>query len=60
VGQVTEVNEAICEARPVPPAAARDDGLLPPGGKKGLRAALAAEASAEVARLAAAAIRSLG
>jgi hypothetical protein len=34
VGQVTEVNEAICEARPGP-AAAGDDGPLPPGGEKG-------------------------
>jgi hypothetical protein len=34
VGQVTEVNDAICEARPAP-AGARDDGPLPPGGEKG-------------------------
>jgi hypothetical protein len=36
VGQVTEVNEAICESRPVsPPGAAGDDGTPPPGGEKG-------------------------
>jgi hypothetical protein len=37
VGQVTEVNEAICEARPVwPPVAAGGDGSpSPPGGEKG-------------------------
>jgi hypothetical protein len=34
VGQVTEVNEAICEARPAP-AAAGGDGPLPAGGEKG-------------------------
>jgi len=34
VGQVTEVNEAICEARPAPPGAG-DDFPLPPGGEKG-------------------------
>ena len=32
--QIVEVNEAICEARPVPPGAA-DDGSPPAGGKKG-------------------------
>jgi hypothetical protein len=37
VGQVTEVNEAICGARPVsPPGAAGGDGSpSPPGGEKG-------------------------
>jgi hypothetical protein len=35
VGQVTEVNEAICEARPIRPAAADDEGPLPPGGERG-------------------------
>src|SRR6266851_9875731 len=37
VGQVTEVSEAICEARPVsPPGAAGGDGSpSPPGGEKG-------------------------
>jgi hypothetical protein len=34
VGQVTEVNGAICEARPAP-AGAGDDFPLPPGGEKG-------------------------
>ncbi len=59
VGQVTEVNEAICEARPVsPPGAAGGDGAPPP--VRGLRADLQAEASAEIGRLAAAAARSLG
>ena len=55
------VNEAICEARPTSPSgAAGDDGSLRPGEKGGLRDALAAEASAEIRRLAAAAARSLG
>jgi hypothetical protein len=36
VGQVTDVNEAICEARPVsPPGVAGDDGSPPSGGEKG-------------------------
>ena len=36
VGQVAEVNEAICEARPVaPPGAAGDDDAPAPGGEKG-------------------------
>lgn len=36
VGQVTDVSEAICQARPVsPPGAAGDDGPPPPGGEKG-------------------------
>ncbi len=35
VGQVTQVNEAICEARPVLPDGAGDDGPLPLGGEKG-------------------------
>jgi hypothetical protein len=36
-GQIVAVNEAICEARPVPPAAAGDSGgsLPAPGGEKG-------------------------
>jgi hypothetical protein len=36
-GQIVAVNEAICEARPVPPAAAGDSGgsLPGPGGEKG-------------------------
>ena len=49
--QIVQVNEAICEARPVPsPAAAGgDDGAPPAGrGKRGLWEALAAEASAEI------------
>jgi hypothetical protein len=35
-GQIVQVNEAICEARPDPPAAAGDgdDGAPPPGGEK--------------------------
>jgi len=34
--QIVHVNEAICEARPVPPgAAAGDEAPLPPGGEKG-------------------------
>jgi hypothetical protein len=34
--QIVQVNEAICEARPVwPPGAAGDDGAPPPGGEKG-------------------------
>jgi hypothetical protein len=33
--QIVEVNEAICEARPVRPAAAGDDSLSPPGGERG-------------------------
>ena len=52
VEQVTEVNEAICEARPL----ARPAGGPPRRrGKGGLCEALAAEAAAEVGRLAAAA-----
>jgi uncharacterized protein DUF6788 len=36
VGQVTEVNEAICETRPAaPPGAAGDDVPSAPGGEKG-------------------------
>ena len=59
VGQVTEVNEAICEARP----AGRARPALPPapGGEKGGSAtALAAEKAAEVGRLAAEAARVAG
>jgi hypothetical protein len=34
--QIVQVNEAICEVRPVsPPGAAGDDGAPPPGGEKG-------------------------
>src|SRR3984893_14130369 len=36
VGQVTEVNEALCEARPVtPPGSSSDAGLSGTGGEKG-------------------------
>ena len=60
--QIVQVNEAICEARPVsPPGRRGDDGAPPPGGEKGGSAtALEAEASAEIGRLAAEAARSLG
>jgi hypothetical protein len=34
VGQVTEVNEAICDARPVPPPDAGDGDLSGTGGEK--------------------------
>jgi hypothetical protein len=34
-GQIAEVNEAICEARPTQPAAAGDGGLSPSGGERG-------------------------
>jgi Family of unknown function (DUF6788) len=56
--QIVEVHEAICEARPVTPSA----GESPAGaaGLGGLRAGIAAEAVAEVERLAALASRSLG
>ena len=59
-GQVTEVNEAICDARPAAPLAGAA-GRTPPGwrGKRGLFRALAEE-SAEIGRLAAEAARSLG
>ena len=52
--QIVEVNEEICEARPV-----GRHGMRPPGGgrKGGLCDALAREKAAEVARLAAAAAR---
>jgi len=33
--QIVAVNEAICEARPVPSAAVGDPGSPPPGGEKG-------------------------
>jgi Family of unknown function (DUF6788) len=58
VGQVTEVSEAICEARPAGPG----DDLGEAGGEQlgALAAALREEMSAEVARLAAEAARSLG
>lgn len=52
--QIVEVNEAICEARPVTSAAGE-----PPAGERGLAAVLAEEIAAEVARLAALAARSL-
>jgi hypothetical protein len=35
VGQVTEVNEAICSARPVLPGSTDEDGTPGPGGEKG-------------------------
>lgn len=35
VGQVTEVNEAICQARPAVPGEAGGDALPVPGGEKG-------------------------
>ena len=35
VGQVTEVNEAICQARPVAPGEAGGDAPPVPGGEKG-------------------------
>ena len=35
VGQVTEVNEAICEARTAAPPGAAGDAASPPGGEKG-------------------------
>jgi hypothetical protein len=57
--QIVQVNEAICEARPAW-AAPSGEGGPPAGGKRGLRDALAAEASAEIGRLAAEAARSLG
>ena len=57
VEQIIEVNEKICEARPV----GRHGCALRAGErKKGLRDALAAEKSAEVGRLAAEAARALG
>ena len=34
-GQVTEVNEAICQARPAVPGEARGDAPPGPGGEKG-------------------------
>ena len=52
------VNEAICEARPIPPAAMSPRPGRP--GKGGLTAALAAEIAAEVEHLAAQVARSLG
>ena len=45
--QIVEVSEAICEARPVPPAAG-GQAPAPEGQKKGSATALAAEAAAEV------------
>jgi hypothetical protein len=41
VWQMTEVNEAICEARPVsPPGIAGSDGTHPPGEERGAEARL--------------------
>jgi hypothetical protein len=61
VGQVTEVNEAICQARPAVPGDAGGDAPFRAGrGKGGLRAALAQEKAAELGRLASEAARVLG
>ena len=54
--QIVEVSEAICEARP---AAASQPPAVPPGERGGLGGAFAAEAAAEIERLAAAAAASL-
>jgi hypothetical protein len=60
VGQVTELNEAICVARPAGPGAGSGD-LSGTGGEKGgLWAGLAQEKAAERGRLAAEAARVLG
>ena len=59
VGQVTEVNEAICEARPVAPPAG-DDVSSGPGGEKRAHRRARAEKSGEIGRMAAEAARSLG
>ena len=50
-GQIAEVDEAICDARPALPRQART-AAPDPEGQKGLCEALAAGAAAEVARLA--------
>ena len=57
-GQIAEVNEAICDARPASPRQPRT-AAPDPEGRKGLCEALAAEAAAEVARLAGAVAASL-
>ena len=57
VGQIAEVNEQICEARP---AAGTDAPPVPEGEKGGLFGALAEEKSAGLGRLAAEAARALG
>ena len=58
--QIVEVNEAICEARPAAaPAAGAPPGPRTGRRKRGLRARFAAEAAAEVERLAALAARCL-
>ena len=59
VGEIIEVNEAICEARPAG-SAAGEDSLRGGRGKRGLWEALAAEKAAEVGRLAGEAARALG
>ena len=59
-GQIAEVNEKICEARPGAAGQRRDAALSGRRGKGGLLDALAAETSAEIGRLAAKAARSLG
>ena len=59
-GQVAEVNEAICQGRPVVPGDADGDASPAPGGEKGGSGTLAQEKAAELGRLAAAAARALG
>ncbi len=60
-GQVTEVNEAICQARPAVPGDAAGRCLCRDGrGKGGLQDALAHEKAAELGRLAGEAARVLG
>ena len=58
VGEIVEVSEAICEARPLLPLTARPG--RDPRRKGGLFGQLQAEFAAEVAGLAALAARSLG
>jgi len=61
VGQVTEVNEAICEARPASPAGPGDQAGQDGDGQLGpLIAALREEMSAEIGNLARVAARSVG
>ena len=60
VGQVTEVNEAICQARPAVPGEAAMMPLPGREGKRGLQDALAQEKAAELGRLATEAARVLG
>ena len=57
VEQIAEVNEKICEARPI---AGTDAPSVPEGEKGGSSSALAEEKAAEIGRLAAEAARSLG